>query len=404
MPDQELELVKLHDDGEHLVLSAPGGQRYLLPITESLRAAVRRDRARLEHWRASETTGLAPREIQARLRAGESARDVAESAGVPVEHVRRYEGPVVAEQDYVVARLRATEPNDRAGDRDERGSDEQGEPVTLGERIDARLEVRGIDDDDRTWTATRSGSEPWTVRLSFPVGGQERAARWTFDPQTREHHPLDDEARWLGQPDADDDTTDLMDATRDGDGAPAWPGADHADEDEDAAARRTDAETDATVGMLDDLRRRRGTRQERPSSMTEVFDGFGDAGPDDAPGSGSSSEPGTQSGRDAGTEPDAARTASRGRVLRLARPGGAAKVDAPAGPDAPKGAAPATGPTDDAAEASAAAGASRDAPAQGATAGADPSSGARPAERRQGRKGRSKVPSWDEIVFGAKHD
>ena len=40
----ELELVGLHDDGEHLVLSGPDGQRFRLRIDEPLRAAVRRDR------------------------------------------------------------------------------------------------------------------------------------------------------------------------------------------------------------------------------------------------------------------------------------------------------------------------------------------------------------------------
>ena len=40
----ELELVGLHEDGEHLVLSAADGQKYRLRIDEALRAAVRRDR------------------------------------------------------------------------------------------------------------------------------------------------------------------------------------------------------------------------------------------------------------------------------------------------------------------------------------------------------------------------
>ena len=106
----ELELVRLHADGEHLVLSGPGGARFVLPITESLRAAVRRDRPHLEHLRAEGERNLSPREIQSRLRAGDDVDAVAAPAGLPVEHVRRFAGPVVAEQEYVADQVRRSRP------------------------------------------------------------------------------------------------------------------------------------------------------------------------------------------------------------------------------------------------------------------------------------------------------
>ena len=43
---QDLKLVGVHEDGEHLVLSAPDGQKYLLLVDDPLRAAIRLDRAR----------------------------------------------------------------------------------------------------------------------------------------------------------------------------------------------------------------------------------------------------------------------------------------------------------------------------------------------------------------------
>src|SRR5690625_201485 len=97
----ELELVGIHDDGEHLVVKDPENTTYTLPITEALRAAVRRDRAQLEQLRAGD---IRPREIQALIRAGSSAEDVAEQAGVSVEQVRRYEGPVLAEREFAARR------------------------------------------------------------------------------------------------------------------------------------------------------------------------------------------------------------------------------------------------------------------------------------------------------------
>src|SRR5690606_41776292 len=99
----ELELVGLHDDGEHIVLAGPDGTRYRLRIDEPLRAAARRDRPRMELLRA-EGTSLPPREIQSRVRAGEGAGEGAEAAGLPVEVGRGCGGPVLA------ARGRAAEP------------------------------------------------------------------------------------------------------------------------------------------------------------------------------------------------------------------------------------------------------------------------------------------------------
>ncbi len=86
---QELSLVGLHDDGEHLVLAGPEGERFRVRVDEALRVAVRRDRPRLGQIQLQADGTLRPREIQARIRAGQTAEEVAEAAGVPVEHLPR---------------------------------------------------------------------------------------------------------------------------------------------------------------------------------------------------------------------------------------------------------------------------------------------------------------------------
>ena len=111
----ELELVGLHEDGEHLVLVAPDGARFRVRIDEPLRAAVRRDRPQLEQLRAESAGTLSPREIQARIRAGATTQEVADSAGLPVERVRRYEGPVLAEREHVAEQARSTRVGRDAG-------------------------------------------------------------------------------------------------------------------------------------------------------------------------------------------------------------------------------------------------------------------------------------------------
>src|SRR4051812_50040957 len=95
----DLTLVGVHDDGEHLVLVGSDGQRYLLTVDEPLRAAVRRDRARLAQLQIEKTNTLRPRDIQAKIRSGCTAEEVADEAGVPVEHVRRDEGAGLAERE-----------------------------------------------------------------------------------------------------------------------------------------------------------------------------------------------------------------------------------------------------------------------------------------------------------------
>ena len=57
---QDLTLVGVHDDGDHLVLAGSDGQRYLLKVDEPLRAAVRRDRARLAQLQIEAADTLRP--------------------------------------------------------------------------------------------------------------------------------------------------------------------------------------------------------------------------------------------------------------------------------------------------------------------------------------------------------
>ncbi|MGW8566150.1 septation protein SepH, partial [Isoptericola sp. NPDC055881] len=228
----ELELVRLHEDGERLVLRGPDGTQSTLPITEALRAAVRRDRPRTEALRAQAATTLRPRDLQARLRAGASAEELAEESGLPVEHVQRYEWPVVAERDHVIAQVRAHRlPGDD-------------EATTLGEVADTRLAARGVRASEAHWSARRDGSAPWVVEVRFSAGDRNRSARWTYDPKGRVVTPLDDEARWLGQPD-DPVSPEML-------GVPSSGGR--------AAAPRRHVEDDTTALLLDDLAGGRGQR------------------------------------------------------------------------------------------------------------------------------------------------
>jgi hypothetical protein len=184
---QDLTLVGVHDDGEHLVLTDARGQQYRVRVDESLRAAVRRDRARLGQLQV-EADGLRPREIQARIRAGQSAEEVAEAAGIPVEHVRRFEGPVLAEREFVANQARGVRLR------------RPGTSLTsyaLGELVQQRLGQREVDDADTSWDAWREEDGTWVVCLTFHAGSTRRRAHWTYDTQLRHVTARDDEARWF---------------------------------------------------------------------------------------------------------------------------------------------------------------------------------------------------------------
>jgi hypothetical protein len=186
----DLRLVGVHEDGEHLLLSAPDGEQYLLGVDETLRAAVRRDRAHLGQLQIQISGELRPREVQAQIRAGATAEDVADRSGWPLDRVRRYEGAVLAERAHIADLARSVTLR-------RRGTDTS--PPTLAFRVEQRLAGRGAEMQQNVWDSYRAEDGPWMVTLRFAAGGREREARWLFDAATRTVTPQDDEALWLSE-------------------------------------------------------------------------------------------------------------------------------------------------------------------------------------------------------------
>ncbi|GAA3376587.1 septation protein SepH [Streptomyces sannanensis] len=183
----ELRVVAVSNDGTRLVLKAADNTEYTLPIDERLRAAVRNDRPRLGQIEIEVESHLRPRDIQARIRAGASAEEVAQLAGIPVERVRRFEGPVLAERAFMAERARKTpvrRPGENAGPH-------------LGEAVAERLLLRGAERDSVQWDSWRRDDGTWEVLLVYRVAGEPHSASWTYDPPRRLVQAVDDEARAL---------------------------------------------------------------------------------------------------------------------------------------------------------------------------------------------------------------
>ncbi|GAA4690898.1 Protein of unknown function (DUF3071) [Promicromonospora umidemergens] len=387
----ELELVRLHEDGERLVLAARDGVQSTLPITDALRAALRGDRPRMESIRAQEVSTLRPREIQARLRAGETCEALAEASGLPIEHVRRFEYPVISEREHSIARVRA-----KAVLTDDDGA------TTLGEVADERLRSRGVRPDDARWSATREGTHPWLVQVEFEAAERPRVARWSLEPRGGFVTALDDEARWLGLP-QDDDGPALAGVSA----LPPHRGNQH------PSSRPAPPEQDDTDLLLDNLSERRGQRPARrrtpdaepPDLMELDLDGPG-APPRDDP----EHEPSA-----AVVDIGARRGGSRQRTPSVQVPDSPAgleweaasqwEISAPeAGAEAGAEQQPDAGQEQDARPVPQAEQDQAPEPVPDKVPEkppADPAPSKRPSAKR-GRKSRAQVPSWDEIVFGSR--
>jgi hypothetical protein len=193
---QELRFVAVSEDGSYAVLAVPGRSgRYILPIDERLRAVAQGQTSRLAQYEIEVESPLRPKEIQARIRAGETAEEIADAAGIPVERVRWFEGPVLGERAYIADQAQAGSVR-RAGD-------SSGPGPRLGEIVTARLSAAGTDPADGQWDSRKRGDGNWQVSLTFPSGGRLHVAEWVFDPRRRHVMPDDDNAARLSLPESE---------------------------------------------------------------------------------------------------------------------------------------------------------------------------------------------------------
>ncbi|WP_258805640.1 septation protein SepH [Pseudarthrobacter sp. NS4] len=197
---QDLRLVGVHDDGTHLLLSGAGGEMFQLPIDEALRMASR-STAKPKADRAA--IPMSPRDIQARIRAGATAADVAELSGLPLAKVERYEGPVLAEREYVAQQARKVEVATPSPGHDAYRSAFGDSPATLADMVSHRLSAHGIDPSTVEWDSWRRQDGTWTVSASFEPKidgaagiGEEPPALWTFSPARKS---LQNANRWAQQ-------------------------------------------------------------------------------------------------------------------------------------------------------------------------------------------------------------
>jgi hypothetical protein len=185
---QDLRLVAANERGSHLVLRSADGEKFVVSIDDRLRAAVRGDRARTGPPPGEAAFDVRPREIQARIRAGQSAEEIAASAGIAIDRVRRFEGPVLAEREHV-AELAQRSTVRRPG--------LDGRPSTLGECIGERLGTSDLAADGLGWDSWRAEDGRWVVQVTYSHDDRPQVARYLYDLRARSVVADNDEARWL---------------------------------------------------------------------------------------------------------------------------------------------------------------------------------------------------------------
>ena len=201
---QELRIVAVSEDGSYAVLAVPGrGGRFSLPIDDRLRIVARGQFSRLAQYEIEVESPLRPKEIQDRIRAGETAEEIADAAGVPIERVRRFEGPVLAERAY-----RAQEAQGASI----RQPGDSGPGPRLGDIVTERLAALGVPAEEAQWDSRKRGDNSWQVQLMFTISGRPLMAEWMFDPRRRHVTPADDDAGRLSLPEAD--LTELVPGSR----------------------------------------------------------------------------------------------------------------------------------------------------------------------------------------------
>ena len=200
------------------MVATDDGDELAVVVDDRLRAALRGSRPRPPRLENEMDSSLSPRDIQARIRAGETVEQVAEVAGLPYERVERFAAPVLAERAHL-AGLAVSAPVRRRGET----SAHRNLRVTVGER----LLKRAVDVDSIDWDAYRLEDGRWAVTADYRLEDADRHATFTFDPRGRYSVAGDDEARWLigeeppaagrarrrpsGEDAADEPTVDLSD-------------------------------------------------------------------------------------------------------------------------------------------------------------------------------------------------
>ncbi|MGN6125725.1 MAG: septation protein SepH [Humibacter sp.] len=162
------------------------GERFRIAIDEMLQS-------RLRQLKPEPVNGpkVSPREIQAHIRSGLSAEEVAELTGAAIGYVERFEGPIIAEREHIVASALSVPVRTGAD------IDPLSDGDTFGSVIRERLSALGANSE--RWTSWKEPEGGWVVKLTFASDEVDHDARWSFEPRKLALAPSNADAHTLSQ-------------------------------------------------------------------------------------------------------------------------------------------------------------------------------------------------------------
>ena len=185
----DLRLTGKNPEGTHLTLTDAQGSEFTVRISDTLRATVNQPRLTAVEP-SDDVENMSVKEIQRRLRAGQSMDAIARDGRISVEKVERFAGPILQERVYIL------DQSFLVAIRKESAREQE----TFLDVVTARLASRGVDSDSLSWNSWRLDDGTWTIDLSYPNRDGQGNATWNFDLNRRLIVATNENGRWmLGQ-------------------------------------------------------------------------------------------------------------------------------------------------------------------------------------------------------------
>jgi len=185
----ELRLTGKTPDGVHIALTDNEGGEYTLRISDTLRATVNQPRLTSVPV-ADESAVMSVKDIQRRLRAGETMDSIARDGNISVDKVERFAGPILQERIFIIDQVHTLSPR-----RD--GKDSGRDSLSFLDIVTSKLAPRGVDLDSLDWNTWRLEDATWTIELHYPNRDGMGSAQFNYDTNRRTITPLDDNAAWM---------------------------------------------------------------------------------------------------------------------------------------------------------------------------------------------------------------
>ena len=181
----DLRIIGRSEDGTELILESSDGSSFSLRISDHLKSLVNQPRL-VAVPTPEEEIVVSAKEVQARLRGGESADSIARTTDWSVEKIEKFAGPIMQERAYIIGIALNT------------GLRKEKHAPTLMTATISQLSPRGVDMSLVEWNTWRMPDGSWNIILMYPTkDGSLSEGNWSFDLNNRTLEPLDDNALWI---------------------------------------------------------------------------------------------------------------------------------------------------------------------------------------------------------------